>query len=202
MKQSERIPTLEVYNPLDIIHLGESVMSELLRTPLKRLPPDSFYGAGVYALYYFGNHPLYASYGNDRPIYVVKAVPEGARKGDRISTGKQTAALYKRLREHYDSVLASQDLDERDFKFRCLAVDDIWIPLAESLLIQRFRPVWNVALDGFGIHNPGSGRSNQKRSQWDTVHPGRKWCESLPANNLSRDALVTRLRAFLSESID
>ena len=195
MKKNASIPTLIPYNPLDITQLGKSVMAELLHAPLKILPPEPFYGAGVYALYYFGNHPLYASYGTDRPIYVGKAI------GDRLSSGGQVTALYKRLREHYESVHNAHDLDERDFKYRCIAVDDIWIPLAESLLIQRFRPVWNVALDGFGNHDPGSGRHGQKRSQWDTVHPGRIWSDKLLKNALSKEELVTLLQEFLSESI-
>ena len=34
-------------------------------------------------------------------------------------------------------------------------MDDIWIPLGESLLIEMFVPLWNRILDGFGIHDLG-----------------------------------------------
>ena len=44
-----------------------------------------------------------------------------------------------------------------------LSVDDIWIPLTESLLIERFKLVWNRVLDGFGNQDPGKER-NGKRS--------------------------------------
>ena len=58
---------------------------------------------------------------------------------------------------------------------RWLVVDDIWIPLGESALIRRYRPVWNALIDGFGNHDPGSGRYNQAKSDWDVVHAGRSW---------------------------
>jgi hypothetical protein len=62
-----------------------------------------------------------------------------------------------------------------DFRCRYLVVDDIWIPLGESLLIETFNPLWNRVMDGFGNHDPGKGRYNQARSAWDVVHPGRQW---------------------------
>jgi len=41
------------YNPLDKLHLGESVARALLAQPVVVLPPPtSFVGAGIYALYY------------------------------------------------------------------------------------------------------------------------------------------------------
>ncbi|MGW4644967.1 Eco29kI family restriction endonuclease [Kitasatospora sp. NPDC004289] len=41
------------------------------------------FGAGVYALYYTGAHPLYqAIRGTEKPIYVGQARPEGTRKGN------------------------------------------------------------------------------------------------------------------------
>src|SRR5262249_6824895 len=45
----------------------------------------------------------------------------------------------------------------------------------ERLMIRTAAPVWNVVVDGFGNHDPGSGRYNQKVSPWDTLHPGRPW---------------------------
>ncbi|MFH7468019.1 Eco29kI family restriction endonuclease, partial [Pseudomonas syringae group genomosp. 7] len=62
---------------------------------------------------------------------------------------------------------------------RFLVVDDIWIPLGESLIISRFTPVWNSLIDGFGNHNPGKGRHAGMRTRWDVLHPGRVWAERL-----------------------
>ena len=77
------------YNPLDRIHLGESVVRALLACPIAALPPpETFIGAGIYALYYLGDFPVYSRIAEQnaheawaKPIYVGKAVPAGARRG-------------------------------------------------------------------------------------------------------------------------
>lgn len=56
-------------------------------------------------------------------------------------------------------------------------MDDIWIPLGESLLIATFKPIWNMFVDGFGRHDQGKSRTSQKKSAWDTLYPGRAWAE-------------------------
>jgi Eco29kI restriction endonuclease len=91
--------------------------------------------------------------------------------------------LYSRLREHARSVNSAGNLDIADFRCRYLIVDDIWIPLAERLLIGHYRPLWNGVVKGFGIHAPGGkpggtkGRGGQMKSAWDTLHPGRPFAE-------------------------
>lgn len=168
------------FNPLEKTKLGESVANALLQGPLLALPPDPFRGAGVYAIYYTGTHPAYRAISHpsrpDQPIYIGKAVPKGARKGHLDLDGASGDSLYQRLREHAESV-DQVGLGRDHFLCRHLVVDDIWIPLGESLLIRRFRPVWNVLLDGFGNHDPGGRRVTGKISRWDTTHPGRPWVE-------------------------
>ena len=44
------IPVITPYNPLDKRNLAESVASAMLHTPVQKLPPEPFIGAGVYAL--------------------------------------------------------------------------------------------------------------------------------------------------------
>jgi hypothetical protein len=51
------------------------------------------------------------------------------------------------------------------------------ISTIEAALIKLSQPLWNVALDGFGNHDPGKGRYEQARSDWDVIHPGRIWAE-------------------------
>ena len=113
------------------------------------------------------------------PIYVGKAVPAGARKGGYGLGGSPGTVLYRRLIEHAESVEQAENLSAEDFFCRYLAVDDIWIPLGESLLIEMLSPVWNALIDGFGNHDPGKGRYNQQRSAWDVLHPGRPWAKRL-----------------------
>jgi hypothetical protein len=149
---------------------------------MEPLPPTPFRGVGVYAIYYTGEAPLYPKVNLDaKPIYVGKAIPKGGRKGGLLE-GRLETTLFDRLREHANSISQAQNLELADFSCRFLAVDDVWIPLAESLLIEEFRPLWNVLIEGFGIHNPGGGRSGQKKSIWDSLHPGRPWAKGLPPN--------------------
>ncbi|MDR1246999.1 MAG: Eco29kI family restriction endonuclease [Clostridiales Family XIII bacterium] len=203
----KNVPRIEPYNPLDKRNLGESITDAMLETRPSPLPPDPFIGAGVYALYYTGSFPAYAKpAGKNRdgkylcPIYIGKAVPSGARKGGLGLEVEHGQALFKRLTEHAESIKSANNLELADFCCRYLAVDDVWIPLAESMLIERFKPVWNRVLDGFGNHDPGSGRHSGKMPQWDCVHPGRVWAERLqPCANTS-DELLERIKEYLDNS--
>lgn len=197
-------PAPKPFNPLDKKHLGESVAEAMLEGPVHSLPPEPFIGAGIYALYYIGNFEPYALMAeanrNDQfqwPIYVGKAVPPGARKGGFGLGADPGTALFKRLSEHYESVSAARNLNQNDFYCRYLVVDDIWIPLAESLLIERFQPVWNRILDGFGNYDPGKGRYEQQRSPWDELHPGRTWAEKLNSAAYSSEVWSERVINFL-----
>ena len=200
----ENILSPTPFNPLDKRHLGESVAAAMLKSEVHPLPPEKFKGAGIYAIYYTGD---FEAYGNmaavnsngqfARPIYVGKAVPAGARKGGLGLGVDHGTALFKRLSEHYESIKAAENLDESDFFCRYLVVDDIWIPLAESLLIEKFQPVWNRVLDGFGNHDPGSGRYAQQKSPWDELHPGREWADRLRPCANTREVLIERVKDFL-----
>lgn len=199
------------YNPLDRIHLAESVARALLQRQVQPLGEvERFVGSGIYAIYYKGQHPLYASIAAknqnsfDAPIYCGKAIPKGGRKGrGRLDSTAQTGpALFDRLREHAESIAivesyalavdksafvpgglnivppdvpVDQVLHLRDFYCRFITVDDVWIPLGETLMIATYSPVWNLHLDGFGNHDPGNGRYKGKRPPWDVLHPGRSW---------------------------
>jgi hypothetical protein len=168
----KNVPRIEPYNPLDKRNLGESITDAILKTRPSPLPPDPFIGAGVYALYYVGDFPAYAKLAEKNrdgkylcPIYIWKAVPSGARKSGLGLEVEHGQALFKRLAEHTDSIKSANNIELADFYCRYLAVDDVWIPLAETMLIERFKPVWNRVLDGFGNHDPGSGRHKGKMPQ-------------------------------------
>ena len=177
----------EVYNPLSKINLGGSVVAALEQRPicpLNDFPP--FAGAGVYSIYFSGSFSLYAPLRRcekERPIYVGKAISFGGRKGTLDEdANSQSRALFSRLKDHADSILSATNLCLSDFYFRFLVVDDIWIPLAETLLITKYQPLRNIVIDGFGNHDPGMGRKGQRKSRWDVIHPGRKWAEQLRQN--------------------
>jgi hypothetical protein len=197
---------IEPFNPLDKKNLGERVAEYMLSAEVEPLPPEPFLGAGIYAIYYSGSFPLYRNVaaGNRNgkyrsPIYVGKAVPAGARKGGFGTDADPGPVLYRRLCEHAETIMQAKDsIAIADFHCRYLVVDDIWIPLAEALLIDMFAPLWNTTLDGFGNHDPGSGRHNQQKSPWDVLHPGRQWATKLRDNRQSAAEIEERLRRFSS----
>ncbi|WP_344177084.1 Eco29kI family restriction endonuclease [Streptomyces albidochromogenes] len=153
----------------------------------------AMYGAGIYAIYYVGDHELYGPISDEcrTPIYVGKAVHKGGRKGLAIPD-KAEAPLWERINQHRASLEQACDLDAEHFRVRYLVAVDFFVSLAEQLMIRQFRPVWNTLVDGFGNHAPGSGRGNQRRSPWDELHPGRPWS--------SPDRLPTPSRQSAEES--
>lgn len=195
------------FNPLDKRHLGESVGQAMLRQPVSPMSDlKSFNGAGIYAIYYCGDFEAYkvisGSNQNEKflsPIYVGKAVPKGARKGGdlEVSPGK---VLYSRLKQHKKSIEEADNLDITDFYYRFLVVDDIWIPLGESLLIAKFYPIWNVVIDGFGNHDPGSGRHAGLRPRWDVLHPGRAWAERCQVRQETAEYIVREAKTYLEDN--
>jgi hypothetical protein len=190
------------FNPLDKLNLAESLADAMLKRPVSPLPPEEkFEGAGIYAIYYAGAFKPYRVLARENrsddpslPIYVGKAVPPGARKGGFGLGATPGRALRSRLLQHAKSIQEAKNLDLKDFCCRYLVCDDIWIPLGEALLIERFRPPWNVLIEGFGIHTPGKGRRKQVTSKWDTLHGGRSLAEGLPPNPM-KVARITRLLA-------
>ncbi len=207
---SERFEGETPYNPLDKKNLGVSVADALLAKKISPLPPpEPFAGAGIYAIYYSGEYPAYAPIARRNkngqfrfPIYVGKAIPAGARKGGFGLDAPTGSVLHKRLCEHAESIKQARNLKSGDFFCRYLVVDDIWIPLGESLLIEMFFPAWNLLIDGFGNHDPGSGRHNQQRSAWDVLHPGRTWADRLQPNARSAKQILDGLAKFLDENSD
>jgi hypothetical protein len=153
---------------------------------------------GVYAIYYGGDFPAYQPISSEdckRPIYVGKAVPPGARRGGLLDA-PAGRALYNRLREHAESIMQATNLDDEHFRCRYLVIEDIWIPLGETILINHTRPVWNFIVDGFGKHDPGRGRRAGRRSPWDELHPGRPWSVHEQPPLLTPAQIVDRIDEF------
>jgi len=197
------------YDPLTYDNLGRSISEALLRRPalpLAALP--LFNGAGIYALYYVGEKKPYEAYlplaeahknaPFSRPIYVGKAELSGARKGRRDVQLLETK-LADRLRQHAKSISSAYTtLHIDDFYCHYLIVESVWIPLGESILINLTRPVWNMVVEGFGNHDPGSGRAAGIRPMWDTIHPGRTWSERLPVRAETTDKIDQRIKRFFA----
>ncbi|MCX7279724.1 MAG: Eco29kI family restriction endonuclease [Burkholderiales bacterium] len=207
MSTSNVIP----FNPLDKKNLGASVAEALVSQkahPLGALPP--FMGTGIYAIYYHGAYEPYAPIAKPNqhdktkpliPIYVGKAVPQGARKGKVMLDPTRSKALFGRLSEHAESISATPTLSLGDFSCRYLVVDEIWIPLGESLMIAKFSPLWNLLVEGFGNHDPGSGRYQGLKPRWDALHPGRAWAEKCRPRPESAAEIVRDVQNHLASII-
>lgn len=163
-------------------------------TPVITLPPSSrFSGTGVYALYYIGSHQLYEKISEKNrmeftlPIYVGKAVPRGWRQA-RVDSQRESFELINRIKEHSRSIDQVNDLELDDFRCRFIILEGTasnLISTVEAALIRFYQPIWNTILDGFGNHDPGKGRYNQAKSDWDVIHNGRTWANKClgEANN-------------------
>jgi len=188
----------------------QSVVDEAIeffnQTPVRELPPPtSFVGTGVYALYYLSGFDLYTRVARpnqevqSQPIYVGKAVPPGWRTARSQAT--DAPVLYRRLQEHSRSIDQADNLEIDDFRCRFMILGDVESDLVvpvEAELIRRYSPLWNSVIDGFGNHDPGSGRYNQARSEWDVLHPGRPWVRKLTGESPRLEAVVNKVQRSLS----
>ena len=176
-------------------------------TPVHLLPPpESFAGAGVYALYYIGKSPLYKHLyeanrlGFNLPVYVGKAVPRGWRQA-RIQHSSNE--LYSRLCDHANSIAQAQNLKKEDFRCRFMILEDAAVDMigtVEASLIRQYMPVWNSCIDGFGNHDPGSGRYDQAKSDWDILHPGRQWADRLRGEHPELKEIEAKALAYYNGS--
>lgn len=182
--------------------VGEAI-SFFRNTPIHNLPPNSqFDGAGVYALYYVGTFDLYEHLAKvnqkecEKPIYIGKAVPTGWRTA-RTDISPNIHVLYSRLREHARSIEQASNLDVGDFYTRFIILKGVEIDLVvpvEAELIRHYVPLWNSLVDGFGNHDPGAGRYNQAKSEWDVLHPGRIWAERLTGKSPELEEITAKLK--------
>jgi hypothetical protein len=198
------------YNPLDLEALGVSLVRELERRPHEPFERIArFMGSGIYALYYVGEQYPYSEMGAFNrmhhcrlPIYIGRAKDPGARQGTSPFDSVADPLLFDRIREHKRSIeavertgVAHAPLGVADFEVRALVSMPLWVPLAEAMAIRNDRPPWNEVLPGFGIHAPGSGRSQQRRSQWDQLHAGRGFAMRLPENGQTAEELAALAHA-------
>jgi hypothetical protein len=170
------------YDPLDLRTRAENMVKVVLEQPVIPLGSlKAFEGSGIYVLYYTGDFAPYQPVAREnrgqkwgRPIYVGEATRKGGRKGGVLAEGPPGRALFDRLGNHADSLQSAENLAIEDFWCRYLVLKDFFIPLCESLLIDRYEPLWNKLIDGFGNNPLGGPRQKQQaKAMWDVLHPGR-----------------------------
>jgi hypothetical protein len=197
-----------VFNPLDKKNLGKSIVEALLESQERPLGSvELFDGAGIYSVYYRGDFRFYSDLAalnkkeGTYPIYVGRAVPKGGRKGLDTYASLESDALYKRLQDHRKTIEATPSLKIKDFTYRCLILDDIWISLGEALIIQKYQPLWNQVIDGFGNHDPGAGRYGGMRPLWDEIHPGRSWAKKCRPSKIAAPRVVELIRGYMKNTL-
>ena len=172
------------YNPLSVDELGRSAARAVMEHPAEVLPPpEAFEGAGVYTLHYIGSFSAYADMGPTEAIYV----------GQAVETKTKRRPVFQRLGEHARSIEEADNLELGDFQCRWLVLDTIWIGMTEQILIEQYRPVWNLVVAGFGNHNQGKTRNTQERSWWDSLHPGRGWAAEQRPNRSSVETILREI---------
>lgn len=176
------------FDPADPKVVGRMVSIALLAQPLIPLANVRLaYGSGVYAIYYCGDHPLYADIsGSETPIYVGKADPTS---NEASTPREQGDKLTRRLLEHAGTIETAEGYTSHlpphlspirlaDFTCRRLVCATNAQLVAERHLIQTFWPIWNSetkACWGMSKHGDAATTRANRRSPWDVVHPGRVW---------------------------
>ena len=135
------------------------------------------------------------------PIYVGKAVPKGWRQARTSDNAQnQSRELVGRLREHGRNIALGAGLSLDDFMCRFVIFEEEgsdMISTIEAALIKLNKPLWNTAVDGFGNHDPGSGRYEQAKSDWDVIHEGRAWAEKCNGTHAEKSAIISEIRPHL-----
>lgn len=173
------------------------------KLPLATLNNQPFWGSGVYAIYYGGEHePAYRPLaGTETPIYVGKADPVDAFANSLEGQGQ---SLFRRLREHAKNI-GKTDLNLDDFCYRVATIQSGMQFAVEEFMIRLFRPIWNSRVGvchGLGKHGDSAATRANKRSPWDTMHPGRKWATATTANQAERHEIVERIaKHFISHPV-
>ncbi len=178
-------------------------------SPVAPMPPPSFTGSGVYALYCTATKGPYAKFGKEInrleykvPIYVGKAVPPGWRQSRQLGTeDDKSSSLCLRLGEHTRSIEQGKGLTLSDFACRFLIFEGVSVAMiaaVEASLIGLYTPIWNSVIDGFGNHAPGSKRASGRITQWDSLHPGRKWLEGMTGDAQDAKAILKRVKDYMA----
>lgn len=132
-----------------------------------------------------------------------KAVPKGWRQARSSDNPlNQSRELIGRLREHGRSITLGAELSLKDFMCRFVIFEEEgsdMISTIEAALIKLNKPLWNIAVDGFGNHDPGSGRYEQAKSDWDVIHEGRTWAHKCNGKHTEKSIIISNIHLHLKK---
>ncbi len=164
------------------------------KRPLDSLADSPFLGSGVYAVYYNGKSeqaylPISST---ETPIYVGKADP---RNPQAETTEEQGNTLFLRIRYHTKNMIKA-NLPLKDFSYRASPIQSGMQSAVEDFMIRLFRPIWNKEIKicyGIGKHGDSATTRANRRSPWDTMHPGRKWAEATTTDQIQRHEIEAKI---------
>ena len=162
--------------------------------PLEEVIEKPFSGSGVYAIYSTGNwEPAYLPLSDtETPIYIGKADPKTTYAATSEAQGQ---ALYLRLREHAKNMRRA-NLDLSHFRCRTAVIQSGMHYSVENFLIHLFRPIWNKEMGichAIGKHGDSAKTRANRRSPWDTMHPGREWADRSTLDQMPRAEIVKKI---------
>ncbi len=73
-----------------------------------------------------------------------------------------------------------------------------WVFNATATL-RKNRPAWNVLVEGFGNHDPGTSRYKRNRPVWDEIHSGRACASRCKPPKWTRVEIFQKLEVYLIE---
>lgn len=198
-----------VYRNDDFAEILKDAVRFFHGTPVFPIPPpESFSGAGIYALYYIGTTGIYAKFGKEInrtgynvPIYVGKAVPEGWRQNRVSGSTEAKTKLFSRINEHVKSIQSTRNLLVANFHCRFMIFEgdaQHMIAAVEAALIAEKTPLWNSVVDGFGNHAPGGKRKTGRLPAWDALHPGRGWTATMEGDRPEAKDVERRVKDYFA----
>jgi predicted DNA-binding transcriptional regulator AlpA len=166
-----------IFDPSNPSYMGRFAAVALLVQPRHPLAEvEKFYGSGVYAIYYKGSFRAYELISStETPLYAGKSDPKDKNATNPTDQGDK---LWGRINEHRKSIKAVSGqggIDLEDFEVRYLVTASGFEVNAENLLIDYFKPIWNKETKicfGIGKHGDDANTRKNKKSPWDTLHPG------------------------------
>jgi len=188
-----RSDSIAKFFAFSFVNQDKRELDELMDTP--------FYGSGVYSIYYHGKaeRAYLPLSGSETPIYVGKADPKNSYAE---TVEDQGQALYYRLKEHAKNI-AKTDLKLSDFRYRAAAIQSGMQSAVEDFMIRLFHPIWNKEVKicyGIGKHGDLATTRANKRSPWDTMHPGRKWAAATIEDQMKRAEIEANIAAHFRQN--
>lgn len=199
-----------VFDPARPTTAGRLVALALIAQPMVSLQRlGRFYGSGVYAIYYRGDHPAYSRISKtETPIYVGKADPKSFESETPRDQGPQLSGrliehrrTIRKVEEHALAEGLPDPLRVADFECRRLVVATNAQLIAERYLINLFRPLWNDETKvcwGMSKHGDSAGTRSNDRSPWHVLHPGVGWALDV---RLRDKKSVERIRADINSHL-